>query len=290
MFSLLVAGPLLGVATSILAMVILLRSRLEYRAKAIIVLFAAIAFLGRPCLLLVSYYLMSNPLSYGQFAWLLTIAYLVIEFASYLMFLVVAFQIAKLAASPISSVQDGEKGKETEVAGRVWCTKTLSAVAKHSTLRRREWAFLVDILPGLIFLLIYANFVGFFNVIGSRRITTEGTFFISFVALIGLYIVVKDCFFGISIGKRVSGCRVVDYETGKPIGLFQSLLRNILLLIPFAWILEFVVILLQKDRRRIGDWIANTIVVKGPPSRIDGVEVVLEATPVAESEFKHPLD
>lgn len=63
---------------------------------------------------------------------------------------------------------------------------------------------------------------------------------------------------GQSIGKRLLNIQVLSKETMKPCSLFQSLLRNVTFPLGiFDWIPIFF-----KPHRRLGDFIASTIVVK----------------------------
>jgi len=65
-----------------------------------------------------------------------------------------------------------------------------------------------------------------------------------------------------SIGKNVMGLRIVSAENGTPrYGWLDSLKRNITLLIPVVGIIEALFVLFAKDRRRIGDKIAGTMVI-----------------------------
>ena len=82
-----------------------------------------------------------------------------------------------------------------------------------------------------------------------------------FGELIGLvYIVFKDSFNGKSIGKATTGLRVTDAENGKPIKAGKSFKRNFLFLIPIFPLVELIVANCRKDKRRLGDLIAGTVV------------------------------
>jgi uncharacterized RDD family membrane protein YckC len=56
---------------------------------------------------------------------------------------------------------------------------------------------------------------------------------ISWIPLIlaGLFLLTRDAWRGMSPGKRMSGLQVVDTDTGEPIGLRQSVQRNLVLLL-----------------------------------------------------------
>lgn len=70
---------------------------------------------------------------------------------------------------------------------------------------------------------------------------------------------------GQTLGKRVLRLRVVSVSTGRPPDLGRSLLRNILRIIdwlPAFFLLGFVVALLTQKKQRLGDLLADTVVVK----------------------------
>lgn len=90
------------------------------------------------------------------------------------------------------------------------------------------------------------------------------------------YLLLGDGFLdGRSVGKKLTGLRVVSSETNTPCTIKDSILRNSTLALGFSlwiipWIgwvfivaasaLEFVLILGSKDGRRLGDDIAKTLV------------------------------
>jgi uncharacterized RDD family membrane protein YckC len=64
---------------------------------------------------------------------------------------------------------------------------------------------------------------------------------------------------GQSIGKRFTKSSVVHVETGRPCSYWQSCLRNACLI--FLGLLDLVFII-GKQRRRLGDFLASTRVVR----------------------------
>ena len=71
---------------------------------------------------------------------------------------------------------------------------------------------------------------------------------------------------GQTIGKRALGLRVVTLTTGRPPDLGRSLLRNVLRIVdwlPAFYLLGFVVAAISDRRQRLGDLLAETLVVKG---------------------------
>lgn len=92
------------------------------------------------------------------------------------------------------------------------------------------------------------------------------------------YLLIGDSLFdGRSVGKRLTGLRVVSISTGMPCGTKDSVLRNSTLAagfflwrVPFVgWLLflavaalEFVLLLGSKEGMRLGDELARTRVVE----------------------------
>lgn len=90
------------------------------------------------------------------------------------------------------------------------------------------------------------------------------------------YLLLGDGFLdGRSVGKKLTGLRVVSSETNAPCSIKDSILRNSTLALGFSlwiipwigWIfvalaaaLEFILILGNKDGKRLGDEIAKTLV------------------------------
>lgn len=85
-----------------------------------------------------------------------------------------------------------------------------------------------------------------------------------FLLVMLAYYVLLEGYFGWTIGKLVMGIRVVLKGNGSP-GVNKALVRNLLRIIdglPAFNILGIVLILLTKERTRLGDLVAGTRVVK----------------------------
>ncbi|MDQ7787314.1 MAG: RDD family protein [Thermodesulfovibrionales bacterium] len=94
------------------------------------------------------------------------------------------------------------------------------------------------------------------------------------------YLLIGDGFFdGRSIGKKLIGLRVVSADTYRTCTFRDSVLRNSTLalgyflfhILWFGWVfmllvivLEFIVLLGSRNRMRIGDEIAKTLVIDSP--------------------------
>ncbi|WP_421919821.1 RDD family protein [Marinifilum sp.] len=75
----------------------------------------------------------------------------------------------------------------------------------------------------------------------------------------------KDFFQGKSIAKRILGYQIVDRKRCVTANEFQCFIRNLTICI--AWPLE-VIISLFNPQRRIGDFLANTMVIKTEKQKI----------------------
>jgi uncharacterized RDD family membrane protein YckC len=171
---------------------------------------------------------------------------------------------------------------------RYWWRTDQTQKERIEVLRRREWAFLIDLwplsVPLVFFALLYGN-LSLGNPIRGISVTMVGFGFVGIL----LYLPIKEMHLGKSVGKHFSKCTVVDLDSGHPIGMRESLIRNILFVIPLMALVELAVASFRSDRRRIGDLLANTIVVADPPDSIDGVEQVRKQAIVEEPKV-HPLD
>jgi len=80
------------------------------------------------------------------------------------------------------------------------------------------------------------------------------------VVFAGIYLILSDALpKGQSLGKKLLNISVINKQTGNYCTLWQSFLRNILT--PILGVIDAIFIL-SKKRQRIGDMIADTIVVK----------------------------
>lgn len=131
---------------------------------------------------------------------------------------------------------------------------------------RRVVATIVDaILLGIISGVVAALFGTSTTSSGFdvTRLSTGGSFLLLVVAV--LYYVVLEGFAGRTIGKMVTGIRVVDAATGNPPGLGKALVRTVLRIVDglFAYLVGFIIVLASTNRRRLGDMAARTLVVRG---------------------------
>lgn len=128
--------------------------------------------------------------------------------------------------------------------------------------KRRIIAFLIDhfiltfLILGIIFTILGPNFADESN--PSKMMST-----LLIVMPLGFFIYLsKDAIKGISIGKWIMGIMVrneTNYELVPPFGALLK--RNLLIVILPV---EFIMLLLSVEKRRIGDTIAKTVVLQNP--------------------------
>src|SRR4051812_794684 len=130
-----------------------------------------------------------------------------------------------------------------------------------SSRKRRIAAFIIDhflmtfIMVLIIFLTLGRDFIKESN--GTMPPMSMALMIPGFL----LYFA-KDVVKGISVGKWIMGIMIRDErEPGEIPSFGRLLLRNLFIII---WPVEFIVLALNKNKQRLGDSIARTIVVKNP--------------------------
>ncbi|HEX9061188.1 MAG TPA: cytochrome c oxidase assembly factor Coa1 family protein [Clostridia bacterium] len=127
---------------------------------------------------------------------------------------------------------------------------------KESLMLRRIGAFIIDHI--LITIIAMIPFMMNFNRLSEDTNYLFELFPIMMLIGVAGYLC-KDTFSGRSIGKLLFGIYVREYEdTDETPKLYKLILRNIPVLI---WFVEFIVMLIDKEGRRLGDKIAKTQVI-----------------------------
>ncbi|MFB3787832.1 MAG: RDD family protein, partial [bacterium] len=148
----------------------------------------------------------------------------------------------------------------------------LTPQERRSILQIREWTFLIEAMA--------CNFVAvtavwfWYNTLPPEAYLTQDFnplvmfCYVQFVVMF-LYFPIKDSFQGSSLGKWLTGLRVIDLATGRPAGFGQTFLRNWIFAIPYMALVELLCANIRADKRRLGDLMANTAVIREPaaPSR-----------------------
>ncbi|MEV4754815.1 RDD family protein [Micromonospora sp. NPDC049559] len=84
------------------------------------------------------------------------------------------------------------------------------------------------------------------------------------LVIVLLYYTLLEGFLGRTVGKMVTGIRVIDEATGDRPGLVSALVRTLLRIVDglFAYLVGLIIVVNSDRRRRLGDMAAKTLVVK----------------------------
>lgn len=144
-----------------------------------------------------------------------------------------------------------------------------------SSRKRRIVAFIIDhfvmtfLMVSIVFIALGPNFMDENN--PSKMMTT-----MLFVMIPGFILYfAKDSVKGISVGKWIVGIMIRDENNQNEIPSFGRLfLRNLFIII---WPVEFIVLAINEQKKRLGDKVAKTVVVKNPnkPSKLQRVLVLI---------------
>lgn len=133
------------------------------------------------------------------------------------------------------------------------------------SLKERLGSMILDqVFITLIAMLLDAPFSMYYRiqyptVIGEKYVAFSDTtlsFYLTTI-IISLFLS-KDCYMGMSIGKRMLRLRVVDNKMGSQANPFFCLVRNLTIVI---WPVEAIFSLFNRERR-IGDFIAGTKLIR----------------------------
>lgn len=84
---------------------------------------------------------------------------------------------------------------------------------------------------------------------------------VSFMLFVGYFVLFETLWRGQTPGKRVAGTRVIC-DDGRPARLGQATLRALLRPIDDLLFIGFLLLLFGKREKRVGDWVAGTLVVQ----------------------------
>jgi uncharacterized RDD family membrane protein YckC len=79
-----------------------------------------------------------------------------------------------------------------------------------------------------------------------------------------LYFILMEGLLGRTLGKMVTGIRIVDEATGTKLNVGQAFTRTVLRLVDglIAYLVGFIIVMNSDRRRRLGDIAAKTLVVR----------------------------
>ena len=118
-----------------------------------------------------------------------------------------------------------------------------------SNKRRRILAFIIDAFSIVIISWVIGILLELLNVQYAT------TFAVDFAVF---FMLCKDCFNGMSIGKRIFKIQVIDLNTLKAASPLKCIFRNLFYCL---WIIEIPYFLFKSNGTRIGDYLVKTQVI-----------------------------
>jgi len=119
---------------------------------------------------------------------------------------------------------------------------------------------------GLVLIAVLLAAAGFVPNLGKQWVIAVFIFLI-FTVQFGYYAFFESIWNGQTPGKRWTHLRVMQ-DSGRPISTYDAILRNLLRIIdslPSLYAVGIVSILISREKKRIGDYAAGTVVVHEKP-------------------------
>jgi uncharacterized RDD family membrane protein YckC len=140
-------------------------------------------------------------------------------------------------------------------------------VVKHARMGDRTAAVLVDHMLLTFAVFLYFLFWSFSDLTRiAKAIVPVLLFSIGVGFLLSLvYFTLFEGTAGQTPGKKMQSIRVVDEVSLKPVGMQRALIRNLLRLVdvlPVFYIVGFILTAVDDRKRRLGDRLVHTIVIK----------------------------
>jgi len=122
-----------------------------------------------------------------------------------------------------------------------------------------------------------AGVAGFIPKLGTQWVIAI-SIFVAFLVQFGYYSFFEAIWNGQTPGKRWTHLRVMQ-DSGRPITPYDAILRNLVRLVdwmPTLYAVGIVTILISREKKRVGDYAAGTVVVHEKP--LQGVSSIWAAT------------
>jgi uncharacterized RDD family membrane protein YckC len=99
---------------------------------------------------------------------------------------------------------------------------------------------------------------------GQVGASLSGLAALAFFILSVAYFIVLEGYLGQTLGKMLLGIKVVREDTGEVPGIKAATIRTVMRLIDglFAYLVAFIAVLASQKNQRLGDMLANTLVVR----------------------------
>ncbi|HEX6710860.1 MAG TPA: RDD family protein [Rubrobacter sp.] len=139
-----------------------------------------------------------------------------------------------------------------------------AALEVHVT-GRRVLATIVDAIVLGVGFWVMAILFGSTSVEGGQvGASLSGLAFLVLSLLSIAYFIVLEGYLGQTLGKMLVGIKVVREDTGAVPGIKGATIRTVMRLIDglFAYLVAFIAVLASQKNQRLGDMLANTLVVR----------------------------
>lgn len=149
---------------------------------------------------------------------------------------------------------------------------TLAGIGSRTLALLIDYNILILILLGFWFAWLVV-FLGITSYLGqSNADYSQIPYWLLAIAFLGTFIIYSGYFVffevtwqGQSPGKRFAKIRVIR-EDGRPVGMSQAVMRSLLRAIDDFCFIGVFFIVFSKREKRIGDWVAGTLVVQQEPN------------------------
>lgn len=130
----------------------------------------------------------------------------------------------------------------------------------------RILAFLIDFFIFFLITMVFGIFFGEPNEDGTGFHFSGLPALVMFLVAFGLW-PISEGITGQTIGKRIFNIKVVNTNY-KPIGIGQAFGRFFLGIVDYMLLIGIIIALINKKNQRIGDMVANTIVVNAKKVKV----------------------
>ena len=149
---------------------------------------------------------------------------------------------------------------------QIKCTYTVSSIIKRITALVIDSFVIIYTFAAIVLLSIGLEFID------EETLNESNSFLVLRIIALILYIA-KDSFKGISFGKWIMGIMIRDDNEQKLVPSFWILfIRNLYLVL---WPIELVVLIFNKNKKRLGDKYANTIVLNNPDTKKKTYRIII---------------
>jgi uncharacterized RDD family membrane protein YckC len=143
----------------------------------------------------------------------------------------------------------------------------------------------------LLMIFLIAGVITQWQFVGGLGTWTMAALILAFFGIYwGYFVLFETLWSGQTPGKRIMKLRVVR-EDGRPIRFFEAFVRNLLrlgidLLPPFSYAVGVVSIILSPRSKRVGDFVAGTVVVKERATEAPSLEQIIQISEIEQQRLQ----